>query len=110
MIRKIACYLFRAFSFFQVATFTATWLFYGTSSLFLKMRLSIFFRLTVCFFVIAINKISAQAIRLNQLGYYTYAQKIGVVTGTGNSNNFYLIKEGSHDTVYAGTLSSSVQS
>jgi len=29
MIRKIACYLFRAFSFFQVATFTATWLFYG---------------------------------------------------------------------------------
>ena len=71
------------------------------------MRLTI-----VCLILITVssNIISAQSIRLNQLGYYTYAPKIAVLTGAVNSNTFYLIREGSHDTVYRGTPGNAVQS
>jgi len=71
------------------------------------MRLTI-----VCLILITVssNIISAQSIRLNQVGYYTYAPKIAVLTGAVNSNTFYLIREGSHDTVYRGTPGNAVQS
>ena len=65
-----------------------------------------------CFASMAItgNKVSAQAIRLNQLGFYTHAPKIAVVTGDTLSNTFCLIKEGTRDTVYTGTLQAPVHS
>ena len=47
----------------------------------------------------------ANPIRVNQVGYYTYGPKIVVVTGTGNSNRFYVLSAHQRDTIYKGVLS-----
>jgi endoglucanase len=48
---------------------------------------------------------STDAIKINQVGYYTYGPKTVVVTGSGNNNRFYVLASESRDTVYKGVLS-----
>ena len=47
----------------------------------------------------------AGAIRINQVGYYTYGPKVVVVTGTGVNNRFYVVSADGRDTVFKGVLS-----
>lgn len=47
----------------------------------------------------------AGAIRINQVGYYTYGPKVLVVTGTGANNRFYVVSANGRDTVFKGVLS-----
>ena len=50
------------------------------------------------------------SIRLNQLGFYTYAPKMAVVTGDVPAGNFYIVAANSEDTVYKAALGNSMQS
>ena len=49
-------------------------------------------------------------IRLNQLGFYTHAPKIAVVTGGTSTNIFYITSTNLRDTFFTGTLSIEKQS
>lgn len=49
-------------------------------------------------------------IRLNQVGFYPSAPKIAVVSAAVDSEDFYLIRTNSKDTVFTGTLSEKRQS
>ncbi|MDB5250173.1 MAG: cellulase [Segetibacter sp.] len=60
------------------------------------------------------NTLSAQMlterIKLNQLGFYTNAPKIAIVTGTTSAAAFYITTTNIRDTLYRGTLSEEMQS
>ncbi|HEY1113184.1 MAG TPA: glycoside hydrolase family 9 protein [Chitinophagaceae bacterium] len=47
----------------------------------------------------------AGSIRINQAGYYTNGPKVVVVTGTGNSDRFFVLTAEGRDTVFKGVLS-----
>ena len=49
-------------------------------------------------------------IKLNQLGYYPYAQKIAIVTGELISDSFYVTSTNCRDTFYTGILGKEKQS
>ncbi|MEO5564438.1 MAG: glycoside hydrolase family 9 protein, partial [Chitinophagaceae bacterium] len=49
-------------------------------------------------------------IKLNQLGYYPYAQKVAIVTGEVASDKFYITSTNCRDTVFTGTLGQEKQS
>lgn len=53
----------------------------------------------------AVAQPQANAIRLNQEGYYPQAPKYAAVVGSVNGGKFYIVKEGKADTVFAGVLS-----
>jgi endoglucanase len=53
---------------------------------------------------------STGSIRLNQLGFYPDASKIAVVTGEVSSNQFYVLRLPSHDTIYKAMLEDTVSS
>ena len=60
------------------------------------------------------NTLSAQMvsdrIKLNQLGFYTNAPKIAIVTGATNASTFYITTTNIRDTLFKGTLSEEMQS
>lgn len=63
-----------------------------------------------CIFCTGVScQTSPTQIKINQLGYYTYAPKIAAVTSPTSSPIFYIIKN-SKDTVYRGQLSDERQS
>jgi endoglucanase len=47
----------------------------------------------------------SDVIKLNQIGFYPYAPKQAVITGSVTNTNFYIISLPALDTVFAGTLS-----
>ncbi|MEP6725215.1 MAG: glycoside hydrolase family 9 protein, partial [Bacteroidota bacterium] len=49
-------------------------------------------------------------IRLNQLGYYSYAPKIAILAATTAVRDFYLVSATKKDTVFKGQLSAVIQS
>jgi endoglucanase len=49
-------------------------------------------------------------IRLNQVGYYTGASKIAVITAKTNDSRFYIISPDSRDTFYTGSLTTEKKS
>lgn len=49
-------------------------------------------------------------IRINQLGYYLFAPKLGIVTGNVTANQFYIVTAAGADTVYKGSLGNVMQS
>jgi len=49
-------------------------------------------------------------IKLNQLGYYSDAPKIAVVTGTTDAQTFYITSTNIKDTLFKGALSNEMQS
>jgi endoglucanase len=65
--------------------------------------------LLICCYA-AIAQSTADSFRLNQLGYYPQAPKIAVIAGHATSDRFYVLKDGSHDTVFTGTLKQPLQS
>ncbi len=49
-------------------------------------------------------------IKINQLGYYTSAPKIAIVTGTTDAHTFFITSTNIKDTLFTGTLSEEKQS
>ncbi len=45
---------------------------------------------------------TAQPIRINQLGYYTYAPKTAILVGPSQAGAFFILSAGKKDTVYRG--------
>jgi len=76
-----------------------------------SMRLYATFTILV---LLCYNTLSAQTItdriKLNQLGFYTNAPKIAIVTGTTNASAFYVTSTNIRDTVFKGTLGEEMQS
>jgi endoglucanase len=52
----------------------------------------------------------ANVIQLNQLGFYSSAPKIAVLTAPTNATKFHVVNLASKDTVYTGSLSETIQS
>lgn len=46
-----------------------------------------------------------ETIELNQVGFYPWSPKLAVITGAGTQTHFYILKAGSNDTLFRGTLS-----
>jgi endoglucanase len=60
--------------------------------------------ISVCVLLYAINA-NAQDIRLNQLGFYTYAPKIAIVVNNDKATDFHVVSAKNDDTVFSGKLS-----
>jgi len=52
----------------------------------------------------------SERIRINQLGYYPYAPKTAIVVGVKDAVAFYIIAEGTGDTVYRGHAEAALHS
>src|SRR5258708_13300104 len=64
-----------------------------------------YIHITLSILVVLSLRISAQSIRINQLGYYPYAPKIAIVLSTDGSDRlFYLLSPHGHNTTYRGHL------
>lgn len=61
-------------------------------------------------FTTTVSQSNLDQIKLNQLGFYTYAPKIAAITASLLSPDFFIIKAHSKDTVYRGKLSHERQS
>ena len=62
------------------------------------------------FTIVSIAQEIDKHIRINQLGYYTYAPKIAVIVNELATNDFYIISTTKKDTVFKGQLSAVMQS
>ncbi len=60
--------------------------------------------------IAAFPQAASNSIRINQLGYYTHAPKLAIVTGNIAANDFYLINAAANDTVFKGVLGEVIQS
>ncbi len=65
---------------------------------------------TLCTIIQVKAQMAVNAIRLNQLGFYTNAPKTAIVAGNTASSNFYLISVNKKDTVFTGKLGALLQS
>ncbi|MEO6316035.1 MAG: glycoside hydrolase family 9 protein [Chitinophagaceae bacterium] len=62
------------------------------------------------FTVYAFAQTTGNAIRINQLGYYTNAPKIAIVAGNVAATRFYVVAASQNDTVFSGVPGNSIQS
>jgi endoglucanase len=53
---------------------------------------------------------AVNAIRLNQLGFYTYAPKMAILVGDSIATSFYIIAVPAGDTIFKGKAGSTIQS
>src|SRR5213595_2986817 len=64
----------------------------------------------LCGVIICNAQPAANAIRINQLGYYVNAPKIAVIAAAVPANDFYIISTTKKDTVFTGRLGEPMQS
>ena len=73
-----------------------------------------FYQGTVILFLLITNAALSQTIsnriKINQLGYYPLAPKIAIVTGSTNSETFYITSTNIRDTFFSGKLSAEMTS
>lgn len=71
------------------------------------------FYLILSFFIFHFHMLNGQdnnAIRMNQLGFYTHGPKKAIVTGNVRDTSFYVVSAKKADTVFRGSLSKKFQS
>ncbi|MBO9155203.1 glycoside hydrolase family 9 protein [Chitinophaga sp. GCM10012297] len=59
---------------------------------------------TIVCMLLALPAMAQQRIQLNQAGFYPYAPKIAVVTGSNSGENFYVVAGNGKDTLFSGRL------
>ena len=76
-----------------------------------KKSQKLIFVLAALFSLCTVNaQLVSDRIKINQLGYYTNAPKLAVVTGTTDATTFFVTSTNLRDTLYRGTLGSEMQS
>lgn len=89
------------------------------SSVFLRVAVPLWFKKTINSLLIFISFLTSiisdaqtvsDRIKVNQLGYYTNAPKIAVVTGSTDAQTFYITSTNIRDTLFTGKLSEEKQS
>ncbi len=76
---------------------------------FKKKKLSLLF-MTLLLSIISYSQTVSDRIKVNQLGYYTNAPKIAIVTGSTDAQTFYITSTNIRDTLFTGKLSEEKQS
>lgn len=66
--------------------------------------------ITLLFCLVSYSQTVTDRIKINQLGYYTNAAKIAVVTGSTDAQTFFITSTNVKDTLFKGTLSNEMQS
>ncbi len=79
-----------------------------------KVKKRAFSQITLLCYLLICVTLNAQSvterIKINQLGYYPFAPKIAVVTGTTDATNFYITSSNLRDTFFTGQLGAEMQS
>jgi endoglucanase len=77
----------------------------------IKLRKDCLMFLILCLvFTATTSQSASDQIKLNQLGFYTYAPKVAAITSSPSSPVFFVINQDSKDTVHRGKLSHERQS
>ncbi len=88
-------------------------------SIFLRVSVPLWFKKTKNFYLFlfsflfstsSYSQTVSDRIKVNQLGYYTNAPKIAVVTGSTDASDFYVTSTNLRDTLFKGELSQEKQS
>jgi endoglucanase len=75
-----------------------------------KTKKFFLFFLSLLFALASFSQFVTDRIKVNQLGYYTNAPKVAVVTGSTDAQTFYITSTNIRDTLFTGKLSEEKQS
>src|SRR3954447_8401285 len=90
--------------------FLAVFLRVGELTRFSKAKMPFFVLSSFLFCFSSYSQTVSDRIKVNQLGYYTNAPKIAVITGSTDAQTFYVTSTNIRDTLFTGKLSEEKQS